>query len=219
MAKERIGLFGGTFNPVHLGHLRAAWIVQKRFSLNKVLFIPSHIPPHKESTEIASPSHRLKMVELAVCGHPQFIASPIEIEARGKSYSIVTLNKIKNVYPEAWIFFILGMDAFLEIDTWKDYERLLEQCLFIVIQRPGYHLNQAQEVLKGKYKGKIYTVSESERINEELFSLYKIFLLSIEALNISSTEIRRRIKEGKSIKALVTVAVEAYIKENKIYQR
>jgi len=219
MRKERIGLFGGTFNPIHSGHLRAAWLVQRKFSLNRVLFIPSYVPPHKESADIAQPHHRLKMAELAVRGLPQFFASSIEIEARGKSYSILTLAKIKSLYPDAWIFFILGIDAFLEIETWRDYKRLLEECLFIVMSRPGYCLSDAYNVLKGKYRDKIGEVSNSEKIEDKSFSSFRIFLLAIETLDVSSTEIRRRIKEGKTLKSLVSKEVEAYIRENKLYQK
>ena len=217
MIKERIGLFGGTFNPIHKGHLKAAEIVQKRLLLDKILFIPSYIPPHKESADIASPVHRFKMVELALESYPKFLPSSIEIEAKGKSYSIITLNKIKKLYPEALIFFILGVDAFLEIDTWRDYEKVLTQCFFVVISRPGYEFKKAKEVHEGKYKEKIIELSETGGIKNELLSSARIFFLSIDALDIASTTIRKKIRKGDSIKNLVSGAVEAYIRENKIY--
>ncbi len=150
MKKKRVGLFGGTFNPVHLGHLRAAEIVQEKFSLDEVLFVPSYIPPHKDTSDVVSPSHRLKMVELTLRSYSHFVPSSIEIDAMGKSYSIITLNRIKKLYPEALIFFILGIDAFLEIDTWKDYEHVLKRCFFVVINRPGYDSYEAKKKLKGK---------------------------------------------------------------------
>ena len=156
MKKERIGLLGGTFNPVHSGHLKAAEIVQKRILLDKILFIPSYLPPHKDTAEVASPSHRLKMVEIALRGFSQFIPNSVEIDAKEKSYSIITINRIKKLHPKSWIFFILGVDAFLEIDTWKDHERLLEQCFFVVISRPGYLLDKANKILGAPYKEKMY---------------------------------------------------------------
>ena len=104
-AQAKIGLFGGTFNPIHLGHMLAAEIVAERFLLDKLYFIPSYIPPHKKSSQIASPQHRLRMVELAVEPFSNFFPSSIEIDAGGKSYSIVTLRKIKAQYPEARMFF------------------------------------------------------------------------------------------------------------------
>ncbi len=221
MKKTRIGIFGGTFNPIHAGHLRAAEIVQKKFLLDKILFIPSYIPPHKVSVEMASPSDRLKMVELACGPHPRFIPSTIEIEAQEKSYSIVTLEKIERMYPETGLFFILGIDAFLEIETWKEYEELLKRCSFIVVSRQGYRLKEAKGILEGSYKERMYEFSgsdESGELKTDLFSSYRIFLLPIDSLDISSTEIRRRAKKGLSIKGLVSESVEVYIEENKLYQ-
>jgi nicotinate-nucleotide adenylyltransferase len=222
MKKARIGIFGGTFNPIHSGHLRAAEIVQKRFLLDKILFIASYIPPHKESVDIASPLHRLKMVELACASYPRFIPSSIEIEAKEKSYSIITLEKIEKLYPETWLFFILGIDAFLEIETWKEYEELLNRCFFIVVSRQGYRLKEAKDALERLYGERMYEFSESEEsveIEKELFSSYQIFLLPIDSLNIASTEIRRRAKKGISMKGMVPEAVEAYIKEKRLYRR
>ena len=218
MKKERIGLFGGTFNPVHSGHIKAAEIVQKRFRLDKILFIPSYIPPHKDTAEIASPSHRLKMVEIALRGFSHFIPCSIEIDAEEKSYSIITINRIRKLYPKAWVFFILGIDAFLEVDTWKDYEQLLEQCFFVVMSRPGYFLDEAKKTLEGKYREKMCMLSRSEFVKDEMLLSFRIFLLPIDALDIASTEIRGRIKRGDSIKGTVSEKVEAYIKENRLYK-
>jgi nicotinate-nucleotide adenylyltransferase len=218
MKKERIGLFGGTFNPIHSGHIRAAEIVQKRLSLEKILFIPSYIPPHKDSEEIASPSHRLKMVELSLQSHSQFVPSSIEVDAQERSYSIITLGKIKKLYPNTQVFFILGMDAFLEIDTWKNYEKLLEKCYLVVISRPGFRLKEAKSALKKIHREDICDVSESETIDDDMLLAYRIFLVQIDALDIASTDIRKRIKRGESIQTMVPVEVEAYIKENNLYQ-
>lgn len=216
MKNSRIGIFGGTFNPIHSGHLRAAEIAQRKFSLDRVLFVPSYIPPHKESDDIASPHHRLKMVELACKPYPQFIPSSIEIEAKGKSYSVISLGRVKELFPEALIFFILGVDAFLEIDTWKDYEKLLNQCFFIVVSRPGYNLDDAREVLGGRYREMIVEFSETGK-EEKKFCSSRIFLLPIEALDIASSEVRRRIREGISVKGLVPHDVDTYIRKHNIY--
>ena len=218
MKKERIGLFGGTYNPIHSGHLKAAEIVQHRFFLDEVLFIPSYIPPHKEYRGIAEPRHRLKMVELAVRPFPRFVPSSLEIDAQERSYSIITLGKVRKLYPGSQIFFILGIDAFLEIDTWKEYQRVLEQCFFVVISRPGFHLGDARNVLGGEIEKKMFLVPETEAINHDMLNIYRIFLLPIDALSIASTEIRKRVMMGESIKSMVPEEVEVYIKENKLYQ-
>jgi nicotinate-nucleotide adenylyltransferase len=216
--KKRIGVFGGTFNPIHLGHVEACLEVQKVFELGQILFIPSYIPPHKGSSDIAAPSDRLKMVELAVAKYPQFVPSPIEIDAKGKSYSVLTISKLKEHYPNAWIFFILGVDAFLEIETWREYEKVLEQCHFIVISRPGYHLEDAEHVLGEEYRRWIHRVSSQQDMKDELFERYKIFLLSVSALDLSSKEVRKRRKNRKSITGWVAESVENYIITNELYQ-
>jgi nicotinate-nucleotide adenylyltransferase len=218
MMKERIGVFGGTFNPIHEGHLKAAQAAQKVFLLKKVLFIPSYVPPHKGSSEIASPYHRLKMVELAVSPYPQFVASPVEIEAKGTSYSIRTLSRIKQVYPDSWVFFILGVDAFLEIETWKDYERLLEQCHFIVISRPGYRLKDAKDILGGRYARKMLELSGEDKVPEKHVRRFTIFLMSFPALDTASHELRQKIRNRESIAGQVAGPVEKYINQHNLYQ-
>lgn len=209
---------GGTFNPVHEGHLRAAGEVRLRFGLSRVLFIPSYIPPHKQTADVASPEDRFAMVELALRSHPGMEASPLEIEAREKSYSIITLNKIKTVFTDAWIFFILGIDAFLEIETWKSYREVLEQCHFIVISRPGFNLAAARDALPPEYSGKIRDCGGAGSIGEDLLFRFRILLVTIGALDISSTDIRGRIKAGRPIHGLVPKSVEEYIRRKKLYQ-
>jgi nicotinate-nucleotide adenylyltransferase len=196
MEKKRIGLFGGTFNPIHCGHVKAAESVQNMFSFDRILFIPSYLPPHKESVDVASAAHRLKMVELALASFDRFFPSSVEIDARGTSYSILTLNKIKEMFPQTEVFFLLGIDAFLEIETWKDYEDVLEQCSFVVMSRPGFRLSEAKDILTEKYK---------------------IYLLSINTLDISSSEVRERIRKNQPIEGLVPENVENYIKERSLY--
>ncbi len=218
MKERRIGIFGGTFNPIHSGHLKAAEQVEKVFRCEKILFIPSHIPPHKRSVEIASAQHRFKMVQLALNSYPKFIASEIEVKAKGKSYSIITLNKIEALYPEACIFFIVGIDAFLEIHTWKDYQDLFEKCHFIVISRPGWLLDDAERVLNGRYVSRMYRVNLSDEVKDQILLSKRIFLFQIETLDISSTEIRERIRRGESIEGLVPYSVEEFIKKNNIYR-
>jgi nicotinate-nucleotide adenylyltransferase len=216
--KERVGLFGGTFDPIHCGHIRAAGEVLERFLLARVLFIPSFIPPHKERMGIAPACDRLRMVELACREESRFAASSIEVDAGEKSYSIITLEKVKRIYPGARTFFILGVDAFLEIETWRDHERVLEECLFIVMTRPGYRLEQADLALGGSLREKIHHISADEKISEDLFGTRRIFFLPIRALNISSTEIRRRIMAGENIKDLVPDGVGDYILLHHLYQ-
>lgn len=215
--KERIGLFGGTFDPIHLGHLRAAEEVRSAFRLDRVLFIPSHLPPHKHGGTGASPADRLRMVELACAGNPGFVASPIEIEAGGKSYSYLTLGAIRERDPEAAVFFVLGVDAFLEIGTWRERERVLRECRFIVIGRPGFDLDSAVNVLGGRLRADTCRVEAGGPVPGPLLDRCRVFLLPIAALDVSSTDIRERARMGRGLAGLVSPAVEAYIKENQLY--
>ncbi|MBD3413256.1 MAG: nicotinate-nucleotide adenylyltransferase [Candidatus Aminicenantes bacterium] len=215
MHNKKIGLLGGTFNPVHYGHLKAAQQVIERFHLHKILFVPSYDPPHKTKKHIISPAHRYHMVKLAVSDYPSFEPSRIEIDAKEKSYSIVTLQKIKKSNPESRIFFILGVDAFLEIETWKDYKDLLESCSFIVISRPGYDLKDAKEIIGGKFQTKMLEVSSD--VGEQSLEQAEFFLLHMKSLDLASSDIRERSHKGKSIHGMVPKEVENYIKENRLY--
>jgi len=218
MAGCRIGILGGTFNPVHLGHIRAALEVKRRFRLEKVLFIPSSIPPHKRPMAVASPNDRLRMVGLACRGRKGLSASPIEIEAGGTSYSVLTLDKIRRRFAGGEIFFVLGVDAFLEIDTWRDYRRVLEQCHFIVVSRPGCDLARAHKVLQGSLASRMVELGQEESAEAPLPAGTRIFLVPIAALDISSTDIRRRARTGESLRGLVPRAVETYIRRHRLYQ-
>jgi nicotinate-nucleotide adenylyltransferase len=215
---EKIGIFGGTFNPVHSGHLHAAEEVMTRFRLAEVLFVPSFIPPHKEIRGVASAEERLRMVQLAVAGRSGFVASGIEVEARKRSYSVETLARIKEARPEALVFFILGVDAFLEIGTWREYDRLIEECRFIVMSRPGFHLESARTVMGGRLEAKTAESPEGRPVDEEKLLRFRVFLAPIQALDISSTDIRGRLRRGESIEGLVPETVRAFLIERKLYR-
>ncbi|HVP90801.1 MAG TPA: nicotinate-nucleotide adenylyltransferase [Terriglobales bacterium] len=215
--RERVGLFGGTFNPVHLGHLKAAADVRAAFGLDRVLFVPSDIPPHKASADLAPAADRLRMVELACRGLDGFIASPLEVESPGRSYSVVTLAKVRELYPGAWVFFILGVDAFLEIGTWREYERVLAESLFIVTSRPGCDLDAAAGVLGGRLRDRTCRVPEGGPVDEALLGRFDVFLLPIEALDVSATDIRERVRRGERPDGLVPAAVADYIRDHQLY--
>jgi len=133
----RIGIFGGTFNPIHCGHLRSAEYVREAFSLDRVYFVPAARPPHKSREEIVSAEHRLRMVELAVADNPCFAASSIELERAGPSYSIDTIRYFLSTLRPAALAFIVGIDAFRELSSWKEYETIPALCDIVVTSRPG----------------------------------------------------------------------------------
>ena len=216
--KERIGLFGGTFDPIHSGHVHAAAEVRRRFGLDRILFIPSFSPPHKGRGALASSEDRYRMVELACAGNPQFIPSRLEVDEKQTSYSVWTVEKVRGAHPDAWVFFILGVDAFLEIATWREAERVLEECSWVVTTRPGFRLEAAGAVLGGRLKPRLHEMSGEEIAAEALFGPGRIFLVPIPALDISSTEVRRRVRAGETIRGLVPADVEAYIRDRGLYR-
>jgi nicotinate-nucleotide adenylyltransferase len=218
MARERIGIMGGTFNPVHCGHILAAETAADRFGLARVLLIPSYSPPHKDVPDLAPARDRLRMLDLACAGHPRLVPSDIEIKARGRSYSIVTLRKIKRLYPRAWLFFILGADAFAEIETWKDYLQVLRQCLFIVTSRFGSELSSAALVLGGRLREQTVAVGPGERPGESLLRTARVFLMTFDALNISSSDIRRRLRQGLPVADLVPASVDEFLRHHHLYR-
>ncbi len=181
---KRIGLFGGTFDPIHIGHLLMARSALEQMHLEKVVFIPSCLPPHKKVETLFLAKDRLKMVKLAVKGIKEFVVSDFEVKKRGKSYSIDTVQHFCNVFKEAKLFFIVGGDAIQHVDTWKESESLQKLCSFVSVNRPGYP--------RGQMKLKYHTVT-------------------MNGIELSSTEIRKRILTKKPVQFLVPDRVLRYI--------
>lgn len=215
---DRIGLFGGTFDPIHDGHLHAAEFVRKTFRLRPVLLVPSCTPPHKRRGAAAPARDRLKMVELALEGRSGFIASSVEVDAGGVSYAVDTLKQVSRLHPGSRIHYIIGVDAFLEIDTWKNYDQLLDGYSFIIISRPGYPLTEVRSSLEEKYRERMIEFTGMPETEDAFRGGASLFLLRFDALDISSSHIRECLRRGKSIHGLVPAPVEAYIREQKLYQ-
>lgn len=202
MTLKKLGIIGGTFNPIHYGHLVAAEFAREAFALNHIVFVPSARPPHKDLGEILDSQHRLKMVEIAVRDNAYFSVSELEIERRGLSYSVETVADFHRMYPGTEIFFILGIDAFMFMNTWKDTDRLAEMCSMIVVTRPGYHMNPEDERFAG--------------IPALMWE--KIEVIPIPGFEISSSAIRERVEQGKTIKYLLPPGVEQYIYDHNLYK-
>ncbi|ADL07534.1 nicotinate-nucleotide adenylyltransferase [Thermosediminibacter oceani] len=200
---NRVGIMGGTFDPIHFGHLVTAEEARINFKLDKVVFVPAGNPPHKKNYKVSDAEHRYLMTALAINSNPYFEVSRIEIERSGYTYTVDTLRQFVDIYGrDTSLFFITGADAVLDILTWKDVKDVLSYCNFIAATRPGYPVNRLKEKLA------------------EIKELYgtHVYLLEVTAMAISSTEIRRRIKEGISIKYLIPENVEAYIIKNGLYR-
>ena len=216
---QRIGILGGTFNPIHLGHLAAAEEVSDRLRLDSVLFVPSFLAPHKQDEEMPPPAERLEMVRIAVAGNPRFALSTIEIERGGRSYTIDTIDALRTLHAGAELYFITGLDSFLDIGTWRDWRRLLGSCSFVVLSREGYRF--ADLAKRDFFPGDERELRELDaRVREQQVvrsGALSLYLENIPFYEISSTDIRSRIRQGRSIKYHLPEAVERYIIEKKLY--
>jgi nicotinate-nucleotide adenylyltransferase len=212
----RLGLFGGTFNPIHFGHLRAAEEVTEILQLQRLLFIPAARPPHKNTESVTPFATRLEMTRLAVAEHPLFEVSDIENQRPEKSYSIETLRLFRQQFGSATeIFFIVGLDAILEIDTWKNYWELFTLCHFFVLDRPGYDPGELEKMVLQKVDCRC-EYQAGERVFQHP-SGNRIYFRPITRLDISSTHIRRLVGQGLSLRFLLPETVRRYILENKLY--
>lgn len=212
----RIGLFGGTFNPIHLGHLRSAEEIRQVCVLDHIYFIPSARPPHKGGQNIAPAQDRLNMVELAVADHSAFSASAVELERSGPSYSVDTIRFFLSACPSAELFFIVGLDAFLDIHTWKAYETIPDLCHVIVTSRPGMPL-PTDSFLPVAFQTAFCYDSKLRMYRHP--SHHTLVLHQIIGLDISASAIRREIRHGHSVRYLVPRTVETYIAEHALYQQ
>ena len=223
----RIGIMGGTFDPIHLGHLRAAEEIYWAFDLDKIIFIPSSQPPHKDENRVAPSLHRYEMVSLATIFTPYFSVSSVEIDRPGRSYSVETVQELLKVYgKDTILYFIVGVDAFLEISTWKNAKELLATVQFIVTARPGWRLDDVERSLSpeqleklGNPRFRYLKIAEIES-EREIKTPQKglVLLVEVISLDISSTEIRQLVEEGRSVRFLVPDTVAAYVDKNQLYR-
>lgn len=195
----KIGIMGGTFNPIHYGHLVTAEEALAQFKLDKVVFVPSGHPPHKKDKEVLPPEERYLITAMAIASNPHFFISRIEIDRKGPSYAIDTVREFQKIYGnEIEIFFITGADAIFEILTWRDAEMLYDMCKFIAATRPGYCLE--------KFK-KLHLLPEKGDLTKKPV----IYFMEVPALAISSTDIRERVRKNKPIRYLLPESVANYI--------
>ena len=192
----KIGLFGGTFDPVHLGHLRAAENAKEALGLQSLLFVPVGTPPHRPDLQ-TSAWDRYAMVSLATSGNPGFVPSDLEIKRDGMSYTVDTLLAAQALFPDDELFLIVGTDAFGEIATWRDHTRIFELCRVAVVHRPG-------------------EMPSSEKALE--LPADRVFWVEAAGLPISATDVRRRVGQGKSVRYLVPDQVADYIEKRALYR-
>lgn len=199
---QRIAVMGGTFDPIHYGHLVTAEAVMHEYQIDRVLFVPSGQPPHKSNNQVTAAEHRFLMTLLATETNPNFFCSRIEIDRTGYTYTIDTIRELQRMYPGTEIYFITGADAFSQILTWKDPEILLSSCHFVAATRPGYSRKKAAPQIEAIVDRHINT----------------LHYLEVPALAISSSDIRSRVREGRPVKYLLPETVENYIIKHGLYR-
>jgi len=186
----KIGILGGTFNPIHIGHFILAEEIREKIGLDKIIFVPTYLPPHKNNTDIAPAWDRYRMIKLAIKRNPFFLVSDFEIKKDGLSYTIDTIKEFKKVYPKDDLYFLIGSDLLKYLDDWKDLPEILQMVKFIVATRPGYPLEKIPAYIS---------------------------TMEIRAVDVSAFEVRQCIKNKKSFRYLVPEAVFRYINKNKLY--
>jgi nicotinate-nucleotide adenylyltransferase len=207
-----IGIFGGTFDPIHMGHLRVAEEIREIFSLERIYFVPGGIPPHKRKRGIAASEERLCMVKASVKGNSFFRVSEIETKRSGPSYTIDTLKDFEKRFDE--LYFLIGIDAFSQIDTWHLYQKLFYHTNFIVMTRPSGKKQTISKMLPGDVKKEIRKSNDTMWTHK---SGKRIYLHDITQIDISSTKIKELLKKDQSIRYLVPASVEKIITERGLY--
>lgn len=219
MSELCIGAFGGTFDPVHNGHVKIASVVIRRFRLDKLLIIPAHRPPHKRDRAIAGGFDRYAMVALATLDEPRVVASTIELEAPDRPYTFETIERLRSAFgPASRFFFVIGADSFEEINTWRNPDHLLSSTNLIVVTRPGHDV--AGRHLEERFRATIVDLREDEAEVQmpEDSSEHHIYLIAEVNDSVSSTEVRRRVRDGESIAGMVSPRVADYIEKYELYR-
>lgn len=201
LKQNRVGILGGTFNPIHSGHISMAKIALYEFSLGEVMFLPSGVPPHKRDEYIASPEARSEMIKLAIEEEKRFTLNLMEIYRSGYTYTVDTMEILTRDNKNNEYYYIIGADTLFELVTWRNYERVLCLTNFICVLRPGQNDNEVKN----------YADNLNERYG------YKFFIAKDKGPDISSSYIRRLSADGKIINGLVPEKVAKYIKTNKVY--
>jgi nicotinate-nucleotide adenylyltransferase len=216
----RIGILGGTLDPIHCGHLAAATAARDAFNLSTVFVLPSHVPPHRPVQPVASPFHRFAMAALAVSGVDRLHVSDDELRLEGPSYTADTLDRMQGRgLAASQIFFITGADAFAEIATWKRYPAVLDLANFVVVSRPGQNLAAMQArlpELADRIRGD-YRISDLGPRTSDLGPRTLIYLLETSTPDVSSTRVRERLRRGEPVTGLVPPLVEAHIHTHALY--
>ncbi len=198
----RLGVFGGTFDPVHWGHLLIAEQCREQCELDQVWLLPAGDPPHKTGSAISTGKQRAEMLDFATAGHESLIVNRMELSREGKTFTVDTLRQLREERPEDELFFLIGADSLHDLPDWREPERIVELATIVAVNRGDRPLPSEADL--------------NRQLGEAIASRVKLVMMP--GIDLSSSDIRRRVREGKSIRFMVPRAVEAYIKEQKLYQ-
>jgi nicotinate-nucleotide adenylyltransferase len=243
--RRRIGIYGGTFDPVHHGHLGVAESVSNAFALDRIFFVPAFTPPHKRKRMISSPFHRLAMLALATADSPKMFISTVELEAPSQPYTIETLGRLQTELQPARLFFVMGADSFGDVTSWREYEAILSEYDVVVATRPGHpadhpadhpghdaydgdriggeypplHGEEAVGALAPQLRRRIVDLRGGAHPSDEDLKSSRIYLTDYVSIDVSATGIREAVEQGRSIDGLVPPSVAAYIEKYRLYQK
>lgn len=217
--RQRIGVFGGTFDPVHNGHLNVAEAILDAFELNRMLFVPAFIPPHKRKQAISSPFHRFAMLSLATEDRPEMFVSTIEIESPSRPYTIETLGQLKNELHPVRLFFVMGADSFKDITSWREHERILTEYDVIVATRPGYRNDEdIAGHLAPHLRERIADLRGGRMPVDEDSGSPRICLTDYVSMDVSATGVREAVEKDLPVDHLVPTTVASYIAKYRLYR-
>ena len=227
--RRRIGIYGGTFDPVHCGHLAVAEAVSNAFALDRIFFVPAFTPPHKRKRMISSPFHRMAMLALATADSPKMFISTVELEAPARPYTIETLGRLRTELQPARLFFVMGADSFADVTSWREYEAILSEYDVVVVTRPGYpdrdafdadqNGEEAVGALAPQLRRRIVDLRGGSYPSDEDLKSPRVYLTDYVSIDVSATGIREAVEQGRSIDGMVPPPVAAYVEKYRLYQK
>ncbi|MEP7340033.1 MAG: nicotinate-nucleotide adenylyltransferase [Acidobacteriota bacterium] len=219
--RQRIAIYGGTFDPIHNGHWQVAKAILDSFAMDRLLFVPAFVPPHKRGQQISSPFHRMAMLAVATAGEPRMFVSPVELEAPERPYTVQTLDRLRAEFDNAQLFFVMGADSFRDVATWREHDRLLAEYDVIVATRPGYQDDDANvgAHLSPELRTKLVDLRGGRMPSEENFAAPHVYLTNYVEVDVSATEVREAARQSKGLTAYVPPRIAAYIEKYRLYQK
>ena len=216
---RKVGFFGGTFDPVHLGHLVPAARAFETFRLDVLVFVPTGQPPHKLGEPLTPFAHRFAMVALAAQSNDRFLVSTIEAERSGPTYTVDTLRQLRDLFPAEQHFFLMGSDSFAQIGTWHSWEELLDLAHLVVLHRPTVWGDELAAKVPAGLRPRMRTVQPLQDVPEAEGALHSVYLLAHEPFAIAASDLRERLRSGLTIRELVPPEVYRYIIKHRLYRQ